>query len=76
MTYYYDDGQQLYYTKYGRTGAQFKAKKVAEEYADYVEYYYKMNPDAKDKSVDAFIKKFVQRHDLLTEDEEGWDSRL
>lgn len=72
MSGYYDDGTPGYYTRYGRTGPQFKAKKVAEEYADYAEYYYKMNPKAKDRSVDAFIKRFVDRHELISEDEKLW----
>jgi len=37
IEYYYDDGTPLYYTKDGRAGSQFKAKKVADEFADYVE---------------------------------------
>ena len=31
IEYYYDDGTPLYYTRDGRAGSQFKAKKVADE---------------------------------------------
>jgi hypothetical protein len=33
IPYYYDDGVPLYFTREGRTGSQFKAKKVADEFA-------------------------------------------
>ncbi|KAF5650040.1 flavin amine oxidase [Fusarium sp. NRRL 52700] len=62
----------LYYTPYGKAGAQFKAKKVADEFADYCEWFYKNNPDAEDKSVDELVRSFVKKHDLITEDERLW----
>lgn len=46
IEYYYDDGTPLYFTRDGRAGSQFKAKKVADEFADYLEWYYEENPDA------------------------------
>ncbi|KAG4266606.1 hypothetical protein FPRO03_01890 [Fusarium proliferatum] len=72
VDYYYDDGAPLYYTPYGKAGAQFKAKKVADEFADYCEWFYKNNPDAEDKSVDELVRSFVKKHDLITEDERLW----
>ncbi|KLP01621.1 FMS1-Protein involved in the biosynthesis of pantothenic acid [Fusarium fujikuroi] len=72
VDYYYDDGAPLYYTPYGKAGAQFKAKKVADEFADYCEWFYKNNPEAEDKSVDELVRSFVKKHDLITEDERLW----
>lgn len=72
IEYYYDDGAPLYYTSHGRAGAQFKAKKVADEFADYVAWYYTANPDAEDKSVDDFVQEFVHQHELINEDERLW----
>ena len=72
IEYYYDDGTPLYYTSEGRAGAQFKAKKVADEFADYVEWYYRTNPDAEDRTVDDFMESFVEQHELITEDERLW----
>jgi hypothetical protein len=40
IEYYYDDGTPLYYTRDGRAGSQFKAKKVADEFADYSMFAY------------------------------------
>ncbi|KAJ5715162.1 uncharacterized protein N7483_012343 [Penicillium malachiteum] len=72
IPYYYDDGAALYYTREGRAGSQFKAKKVADEFADYAEWYFETNPDAEDRPVGEFIKKFVLEHQLITEDERNW----
>lgn len=72
IEYYYDDGVPLYYTEHGRAGAQFKAKKVADEFADYLGWYYEENPDAEDKPVSVFMDEFVQNHELITEDERAW----
>ncbi|KAF2723584.1 hypothetical protein K431DRAFT_282675 [Polychaeton citri CBS 116435] len=72
IEYYYDDGLALYYTEHGRAGAQFKAKKVADEFADYVESYYKEKPNAPDRPVSEFIADFVNDHELITEDERTW----
>lgn len=72
IEYYYDDGTPLYYTAQGRAGAQFKAKKVADEFADYVDWYYKAHPDAEDRSVDDFMRLFISQHELITDDERLW----
>ncbi|KJX97377.1 hypothetical protein TI39_contig500g00001 [Zymoseptoria brevis] len=72
LDYYYDDGLPLYYTEQGRAGAQFKAKKVADEFADHCEWFYETHPDAPDQSVSDFINKFVQEHELITNDEKMW----
>ena len=72
IEYYYDDGTPLYYTRDGRAGSQFKAKKVADEFADYCEWYYYENPDAADKSVYDFIREYVSTHPLATADEIRW----
>ncbi len=39
LVYYYDDGMGAFYTEHGRAGPQFKAKKVADEFADYCEWW-------------------------------------
>jgi len=72
IEYYYDDGTPLYYTRDGRAGSQFKAKKVADEFADYVEWYYDENPDAPDRSVKEFVDDFVAKHPLITSSERKW----
>ncbi|KAJ6126641.1 hypothetical protein N7523_002253 [Penicillium sp. IBT 18751x] len=72
LSYYYDDGTPFYYTSDGRAGSQFKAKKVADEFADYAEWFYETSPDAKDRSVDDFIRDFTQNHPLITQDERRW----
>lgn len=72
IPYYYDDGTPLYYTREGRAGAQFKAKKVADEFADYCEWYYENHPEAEDRPVDEFVKEFVLQHELITDDERYW----
>ncbi|KAJ5908925.1 hypothetical protein N7495_001607 [Penicillium taxi] len=72
IPYYYDDGLPVYFTREGRAGSQFKAKKVADEFADYCAWYYETNPDAEDRSVDEFAKEFAQKHQLITEDERQW----
>jgi polyamine oxidase len=72
IPYYYDDGMPLYFTREGRAGSQFKAKKVADEFADYCEWYYETNPDAEDRPVNEFIKDFVLQHQLITDDERLW----
>lgn len=72
IEYYYDDGIPLYYTEHGRAGSQFKAKKVADEFADYLEWYYDVNPDAADRPVSEFVEEFVKDHLLITEDERAW----
>ncbi|KAJ5053727.1 uncharacterized protein L3040_000018 [Drepanopeziza brunnea f. sp. 'multigermtubi'] len=72
IEYYYDDGAALYYTRDGRAGSQFKAKKVADEFADYVEHFYTANPNAADRSVKAFVDEFVEKHPLITASERKW----
>ncbi len=72
IEYYYDDGLALYYTEDGRAGAQFKAKKVADEFADYCEWYYETHPDAPDRDVAGFVDEFVKNHQLITADERAW----
>ncbi|KIX01582.1 uncharacterized protein Z518_09308 [Rhinocladiella mackenziei CBS 650.93] len=72
IEHYYDDGTPLYYTKDGRLGSQFKAKKVADEFADFCEWYYDENPDAEDKPALSFIKEWLSTHPLVTEDERLW----
>lgn len=72
IEYYYDDGTPLYYTKEGRAGSQFKAKKVADEFADYAEWYYTVNPNAPDRTVKDFVHDFVNKHPLITADERRW----
>ncbi|KAK4614065.1 Polyamine oxidase FMS1 [Fulvia fulva] len=72
IEYYYDDGLPLYYTEQGRAGSQFKAKKVADEFADHCEWFYETYPDAPDQSVSDFVNTFVQNHELITRDEKMW----
>ncbi|KAI9737630.1 MAG: hypothetical protein M1818_005634 [Claussenomyces sp. TS43310] len=72
IEYYYDDGTPLYYTRDGRAGSQFKAKKVADEFADYCEWFYTEHPDAPDRSVKDFVEDFVNTHPLITSDERLW----
>ncbi|CAG8943800.1 unnamed protein product [Penicillium salamii] len=72
IPYYYDDGLPLYFTREGRAGSQFKAKKVADEFADYLEWYYETNPDAEDRPVNDFVREFALQHQLITEDERDW----
>lgn len=72
LQYYYDDGTPFYYTSDGRAGSQFKAKKVVDEFADYAEWFYETSPDAKDRSVDEFIRDFTNNHPLITQDERLW----
>lgn len=72
IDYYYDDGLPLMYTENGRAGTQFKAKKVADEFADYAEHFYETYPDAPDRSVADFVNEFVQQHELITHDERLW----
>ncbi|OCT49287.1 hypothetical protein CLCR_04728 [Cladophialophora carrionii] len=72
IEHYYDDGTPLYYTKDGRLGSQFKAKKVADEFADFCEWYYDENPDAEDKPALTFIKEWLSTHPLVSEDERLW----
>ncbi|EFX04637.1 flavin containing amine oxidoreductase [Grosmannia clavigera kw1407] len=72
VQYYFDDGAPLYYTRSGRAGAQFKAKKVADEFADYCEWRYKNDAAAADQSVDDAVHAFVDRHELITDDERLW----
>ena len=72
IEHYYDDGTPLYYTKDGRLGSQFKAKKVADEFADYCEWYYDENPEAEDKPALTFIKEWLSTHPLVSEDEKIW----
>lgn len=72
IEYYYDDGTPLYYTRDGRAGSQFKAKKVADEFADYVEWYYEQYPDAPDRPVGEFVEDFAKKHVLITADERKW----
>jgi polyamine oxidase len=72
LEYYYDDGLPLYYTEQGRAGAQFKAKKVADEAADHIQWYYRTYPDSPDQTVADFVNTFVKNHELITEDERLW----
>jgi len=72
IEYYYDDGLALYYTEHGRAGAQFKAKKVADEFADYVAWFYEEHPTAPDRSVSDFMARFIGEHELITADERAW----
>ena len=72
LQHYYDDGTPLYYTRDGRAGSQFKVKKVADEFADYCEWYYEEHPDAKDKSVMEFITEYLANHPLVTDEERMW----
>jgi polyamine oxidase len=72
IEYYYDDGTPLYFTRDGRAGSQFKAKKVADEFADYVEWYYTENSDAPDRTVKDFVDEFVAKHPLITSSERKW----
>ncbi|RKF53554.1 Polyamine oxidase FMS1 [Erysiphe neolycopersici] len=72
IDYYYDDGTPLYFTREGRVGSQFKAKKVADEFADYAKSYYTENPDAPDRAVKEFVEDFVRNHPLLTASERKW----
>lgn len=72
IDYYYDDGLALYYTEQGRAGAQFKAKKVADEFADYCEWFYETYPNAPDRDVLGFANDFVNNHQLITPDERAW----
>ena len=72
IPYYYDDGLALYYTEFGRAGAQFKAKKVADEFADHVAWFYTAYPDAPDRPVAEFVNSFVQSHELISSDERAW----
>lgn len=60
------------YTENGRAGTQFKAKKVADEFADFAEHFYENNPEAPDRSVAEFVNEFVQNHELITHDERLW----
>lgn len=55
LDYYYDDGLPLYYTEQGRAGAQFKAKKVADEAADHMQWWYETHPDAPDQTASDFV---------------------
>ncbi|KAH8816365.1 flavin-containing amine oxidase-like protein [Xylogone sp. PMI_703] len=72
IEYYFDDGTPLYYTRDGRAGAQFKAKKVADEFADYCDWFYREHPDAPDRSVKEFVHEFVNKHPLLSSTERKW----
>lgn len=72
LDYYYDDGLPIYYTEQGRTGAQAKLKKVADEAADYMEWYYGTHPEAPDQPVSDFVNAFVANHELITDDERLW----
>jgi polyamine oxidase len=72
IEHYYDDGTPLYYTRDGRAGSQFKAKRVADEFADYCEWYYDENPEAEDKSVMDFIREYLSNHPLVTDEERKW----
>ena len=72
IEHYYDDGTPLYFTRDGRLGSQFKAKKVADEFADFCAYYYEEDPDAEDKPALQFIQEWLLTHPLVTEDERLW----
>ncbi|OAG39390.1 hypothetical protein AYO21_06406 [Fonsecaea monophora] len=72
IEHYYDDGTPLYYTRDGRLGSQFKAKKVADEFADFCAWYYEENPDAEDKPALTFIREWLSDHPLVSEDERLW----
>lgn len=72
LDYYYDDGAPLYYTQDGRAGAQFKAKKVADEAVCNAEWYYETFPDAADTSVTEYVNAFVQKHELISDIDRSW----
>lgn len=72
IEYYYDDEAPLFYTEQGRAGARFRAKKVADEFAHYCEWYYETHPQAEDRSADEFIREFVCNHELITDDARAW----
>lgn len=72
LTYYYDDGTPLYYTPYGQVSSQLKAKKVADEFVDYCEWFWEQNPNAPDRSAQDCIKEYVQNHPLLSKEERQW----
>lgn len=72
IEHYYDDGTPLYYTRDGRAGSQFKPKKVADEFADYCEWFYEEHPEAEDKSVLDFIREYLSTHPLVTDEERKW----
>lgn len=45
---------------------------MADEFADYCEWFYDENPEAEDKSVYDFIREYVSTHPLATVDEISW----
>ncbi|KAF2022192.1 flavin-containing amine oxidase-like protein [Aaosphaeria arxii CBS 175.79] len=72
IQYYYDDGTPLYYTEFGPSGSQFKARNVVDEFIDYIEHVYDTAPDADDRSALDFMREFLQNHELITDDERMW----
>lgn len=65
LDYYYDDGLPLYYTEQGRAGAQFKAKKVADEAADHMQWWYETHPDAPDQTASDFVNSKYGRQQRM-----------
>lgn len=45
---------------------------MADEFADYCEWYYDTHPDAADRDVAGFVNEFVRKHQLITNDERAW----
>ncbi|KAM5341819.1 hypothetical protein ACJ41O_014850 [Fusarium nematophilum] len=72
IDYYYDDGSPLYFTEFGPAGPNFKARNVTDEFIDYLNYWLQKNPDGPDSSAEEHIRKFVQQHELITDDERNW----
>lgn len=72
IDYYYDDGSPLYFTEFGPTGTQFKARNVADEFIDYLNYWNQKNPDGPDISADSHIRQFARTHELISEDDRIW----
>ncbi|KAM0334456.1 hypothetical protein ACHAQA_001483 [Verticillium albo-atrum] len=72
IDYYYDDGSPLYFTEFGPSGPQFKARNVADEFLDYLSYWLQREPHVPDVSADEHIRAFVRRHELITDSERIW----
>jgi polyamine oxidase len=47
-------------------------KKIADEFADYCEWYYEKNPDAPDRGGQEFNAEYVKQHPLLSKEERSW----
>ncbi|KAF6839845.1 corticosteroid-binding protein [Colletotrichum musicola] len=72
IDYYYDDGSPLFFTEFGPAGPNFKAKNVADEFLDYLDYWIQKNPDGCDYSAESHIRQWVRQHELITDDERIW----